>query len=194
MPYKPCDAVRVGGGAEIQMLIRCAIRSQLDFPGDSLEKPHDDLVHSDLLAAHSSSLLVVPVVGRTRRTARTAAKLWKRDELCNRCTPRRRLVLQQPGGYLRTRPQAKLAQNVLHVNLDGPLADDQRLSNFSVASSCRQQHSHIAFSATEVHALRACQPIDLRSIGQTERAIERRLHIHLSQLPDGDIQVSPRLH
>src|SRR5215207_5028505 len=62
MPHKPSDAVRVGRGAIVQLLIRRAIRGQLYLVGGSLEKPHDDLVDADLLAAHASSLLVVAVL------------------------------------------------------------------------------------------------------------------------------------
>src|ERR1051325_10830585 len=62
MPHEPSHAVRVGRWAVVQLLIHRAIRCQLYLVGGALEKPHDDLVDSDLLAAHSGSPLVVAVL------------------------------------------------------------------------------------------------------------------------------------
>src|SRR5262245_3648161 len=59
MPHEPGDTICVRCGAGIQLLIGRALRGQLYFVGGTLEKPHDDLVDSDVFATHASSPLVV---------------------------------------------------------------------------------------------------------------------------------------
>src|SRR5690606_18191423 len=100
----------------------------------------------------ASGFQFVPATGtgiswRSRRIGK-----YRYGDRCWGCLRARTILLDRPGGDLRSRGEAKLAQDGRHMRLDRPLGDEELIRDLPVRQASRHQARNLFFPTGQAPA------------------------------------------